>query len=248
MPGSVSVADAVLYKRTTATAQTAQFSAAALAHPEEAEAARSAPDLVDAPPSREQLEIERLGRDNTALQGELAQLRADWGKSLEAAEARALSTAARQHVTDDTARLLTLHEVLDKARAAFDAALGQQAMPLAQTLAQDALARLVESRDDETEWLARTIGRRLSELRSGAVVELRLAADIEPGLLAGLREQLPPGANIVSDPALRAGTARIGLRLGQVEIDPAAGLRTLLGALEQGGTDQNPIEPGEANV
>lgn len=203
----------------------------------------SAAELIDASPSREQLEIERLGREGAALRGELEKLRGDWDKALEEAEVRALDVAARQHVTDDAKRMAELRETLDKARTTFDAALGQQAMPLARALAQEALARLVETQDDETEWLVRTIERRLGELRGEAVVELRLAEDIKPDLAARLREQLPPGAAIVNDSALRAGTARIGLRLGRVEVDPAAGLRELLGALEQGQT-----EPGQADA
>lgn len=245
-PGLVWVPDLVLYKRTTATAQAAQFSASPLAAAPAAEpagSARSVANGMSALPSREEIEIERLRKDNGALREELGQLRADWDKELEEAETRALGAAARQYVADDAARLSELRDALDKTRAAFDAALAQQAMPLAGALAQDALARLVETQGDEAEWLVRTIERRLGELRSEAVVELRLAAGIEPGLLAGLREQLPPGAAIVSDPALRAGTARIGLRLGRVEVDPAAGLRELLSALEQG-----QIEQGQANA
>lgn len=222
----------MLYKRTTSTARTAQFAAGSKPDAEQAENATLSQTAGDPLPGREQLEIERLNHENSDLREELGQLRANWDKALAAAEARALESASRQHVADDGARLAALQGALDNARNAFDAAFGQQLMTTAAALAQAALARLVEQRDSETEWLVRTIERRLGDLRGDAVVELRLAPGIAPDLLARLRDQLPPGVVITNDPAIPEGTARIGLRLGRIEIDPAAGLGALLGAFE----------------
>jgi hypothetical protein len=240
--GLVSVAETVLYKRSTTTAQSAHFSSLSRDANPMVEAAGSMDVAKDSSPSREQIEIELLRRENASLRDELDQLRAGWDETLEQVEARALATATQVHVTNDAERLAELRGMLEKVRSAFDEALGQQSMSLANKLAQDALSRLVEVRDDETEWLMRMIERRLGELRSETVVELRLAEDVAPALLMRLREQLPPGAVIVGDSGLRAGSAQIGLRLGRVEIDPSRGFRQLLSVLEQVSAEQGQFD------
>jgi hypothetical protein len=46
---------------------------------------------------------------------------------------------------------------------------------------------------------------------------------------------LPQGTQVVTDPALSAGTARVQLRLGGALIDPAAGFERLCALLAEGG-------------
>ena len=80
------------------------------------------------------------------------------------------------------------------------------------------LARLVKLRGPDGDWLARTIARRLGEVRAGAIVALHVSPhDLSDELIAMVRPALPGGTLIAADQALKSGTARLGLRLGQIE-------------------------------
>lgn len=223
----------MLFKRNTDTAREAKFGwnngeqGAAMAQAEQ-----DAPP-APAPPSREQLEIRRLSDESSALRQELALLRKDWDSALAEAEARARETASRQHIADDAAALAALREGATAARKTFDGALQAGLESTAHGLAVEALARLVIPQANEDAWLARSIQRRMGELRKQAVVSLRVPGGLNPALIAGLRAELPAGATIEIDPALKPGTARIVLRLGRIEIDPSRGLQEALALIAE---------------
>ena len=189
-------------------------------------------------PSAEQIEILELRQKRDDLSGELSALRADWDTALAGAEARAKDAAAGEHVKDDQARLTAISQSLDKARDEFDGNLRDGLGGMATNLAGEALARLVKLRGPDGDWLARTIARRLGEVRAGAIVALHVSPhDLSDELIAMVRPALPGGTLIAADQALKSGTARLGLRLGQIEIDPALGLAQVLALLDDRRSD-----------
>ena len=228
----------MLYKRGTLLANRARM-------PEiqtgEHEAPEQMPTLVDptdaipirSDPSPEQIDMVRLRHENAALRKQLALMRQTWQSELQAAEDHAREAAAQEHRSDDQARLAALHRALDVANDAFTAMLGQSTESLALALAGDALVRLVEPQQVEQQWLQRSIMARIAELRAQSILALHLPADFDETLLAGLTAQLSAKLIVVRDPQQPPGTARIALRLGQVEIAPDRGLAGVLAILAE---------------
>lgn len=231
--GSGWVVRSMLFKRDTNTAREARLG------PEAAERGAALPQTqqdtgqAPAPPSREQLEIRRLKDESSALRQELALLRKDWDSAVGEAEGRAREAAALQHMANDSATLAALREGMAAARKTFDDALQAGLESTAHGLAVEVLARLVIPQTDEDAWLTRSIKRRLGELRTQAVVSLRVPGGLDPALIAGLRAELPAGATIEIDPALKPVTARIVLRLGRIEINPSRGLQEALALIAE---------------
>ncbi len=184
-------------------------------------------------PTPEQLQIAGLKGELESLHEELKELRETWDEALTEAEVRARARAAAEHVAEEQAILEQIRAALAEARDAFDAGLAAEADQLAQALAGQALARLVEPMLGESEWLARSITRRVGELRAGAMVGLRLAPGaISDTELAGLQELLPPGTAVSTDRDLPPGSASISLLLGEVPITPGKGLAAVLDMLD----------------
>ena len=172
-----------------------------------------------------------LFRSNRTLRGELENLCAKWQSELAAAEQRAGEAAASAHVRDDDKRLAALVGALGDARQSFDRHLLALVSQSASALAIAALDKLVSVREGDREWLARVIGQRLDRLDRGAVISVQVSEDDFADPVAAI---LPDGARIEKDAMLRGGTARITLRLGAIEIDPAAGLERLTDVLRRG--------------
>lgn len=232
----------MLFKRDTATARDARLAAAEIVQPNDpasGQAPAGAREEPQAPaqPSLEQQEIARLSDENETLRRDLAALRQDWDEALSAAEMRAREVAARAHVADDGAQLRALSGALDAAAATFETALNGGIAQGARMLASDALARLVKPVASDSEWLARAIERRLGELRSQTVVAVHVPISLDEALLARVAASHLGGVTIIPDPGLQAGTARIALRLGQIELDLRRGIGEILQHIEQGDGD-----------
>lgn len=179
-------------------------------------------------PSEQDLAVARLAQENDMLRGEIADLRAHWAEELAAAERRAQETAAREHVRDDAKRCEALVGTLTAARQQFETKLVSAAERAANDLAVLAMGKLFALRMEDADLLARVVAQRLADLDEQAVVELQLApADLDGEVGAAVTAMLPEGTRVASDPGLRAGTARIGLRLGAAVIDPATGFERL---------------------
>ncbi len=215
---------AALYKRTSGIARDARFAPVVPPAP----VAKPEPDPRD-------LEIARLQAECDALQQKLAAAEQRWTKELESLRAAAKKEAADQFERDDAARVRALEAALEAGAAAFRSLLIEGARQLAPRLAQHALGRLVEVRKADADWLLRAIERRLDGLASRTVTGLHVAAgDLSEPILAALAERCGSGVAIQADPSLKAGTARLVLRLGEVVVDPAAGAERLLAALAEG--------------
>lgn len=226
---------AVLYKRSSGTARGARLG---LALPPQ-------PAPVPEPDARE-LEIAGLAAECGDLRRQLRDLERRREDECEAARAGAREEAAREFRQDDARRVEALAAALDTSLAAFEARLVETARELAPRLAQSALARLVQVRAAEPDWLLRVIERRLDRLDAQAVVSLHLAADdASEDVVGQLRARFPAKVAIACDPALKPGTARIGLRLGEVAIDPAAGAAHLLAILDEGLDEGLDAEPAD---
>ncbi len=216
---------AVLYKRSSGTAREASLGLARPARPEPV-----------AEPDERDLEIASLTAECADLRRQLQAVEGRWESELEAARTEARQAAAREFRQDDARRVEALTAALTAAVASLEMGLTTAARDLAPRLAHNALARLVQVREVERDWLLRVIERRLDRLDAQAVVGLHLSAgEVSEDALRQLRERFPAKVEIACDPALRPGTARIGLRLGAVAVDPAAGAAHLLAILDAGG-------------
>lgn len=188
---------------------------------------------VIVPPSPQEITIANLRREGEALREELLELRQGWDAAIAEADVRAKAAAAREYVRDDGAAIAKMRESLDQARWGFDTALADAVPELAIRLAAETSARLAQVRSGEEDWLASVIARRLDELRAASVVALRVGpSDLTAALVDQLRPLLAPGVALEADPDLQPGTAKIELRLGQIDIDPAKGLCKLLAMVD----------------
>lgn len=215
---------AVLHKGASGTAREASL---ALVVP-----VRSA---VPAPPDERDAAVARLGADCADLRGQLAAAERRSEEALLEIKRQAKQAAAEEFRQDDTRRLELLAQALERSVEAFQSQLLAQSRTLAPRLARIALEQLVRVGDGEAQWLARAIGRRLDDLNTQAVVSLQVAAaDWSETLIEQIGGRLAEHAVLSRDASLPPGSARIGLRLGEVTVDTAAGLARLLQALDEG--------------
>lgn len=191
-----------------------------------------------APPSKQEVALAEMARENDILRSEIARLRQNWADELASAERRAREAAARDHVRDDAARIEMLGRTLAEARQRFGTDLIALTKRSATELSAAAMAKLFDLRADDVDLLARVVERRLADLDEQAIVELRLSPkDADGAVGTEIMARMPEGTRIVTDPALRPGTARIHLRLGAALIDPAAGFARLCAVLAEGDDD-----------
>lgn len=162
--------------------------------------------------------------ENRTLRQEAEALRTNWQAELAAAERRARDAAAIAYIRDDENRLSALIGTLGDARQAFDRHLLTLVRNSAIELAATALEKLVSARQEDRDWLARIVEHRLDMLDESAVISVQVAEDDFADPVGAI---LPEGTHIERSAALSPGTARITLRLGTIEIDPAAGLQRL---------------------
>lgn len=206
----------------------------------EASLALVAPVLSAAPaqPDKRDATIARLEADCADLRRQLAAAERRRDDELAEFKRQAKQAAAAEYRQDDARRLELLAAALERSVEAFQGQLIGHSRDLAPRLARHALERLVRVDDTEAQWLARVIERRLDGLASQAVVGIQIAAsDWSDALIAQLRGRLADGRALSCDASLPAGTARISLRLGEVTIDPDAGLAQLLRALGESNAD-----------
>ena len=189
------------------------------------------------PLSDEQLEIRRLKDETESLASKLHALQDDWDQKIAAARASAKTEAAQMHQRNDAQLLEALERCLTDAKAKFESTLVEQVEPLSASLAAHALQRLIEAEQDETEWLARVVSRRLETLAGHAIVAVHIApGDTSERLKTALEGYIGQALAVDIDTALRPGTAKIVLRLGEVEVNPGGGARELLQLLELAAT------------
>ncbi len=187
-----------------------------------------------APRDPREEEIRRLEREVATLTEQLARTGVNWDAGLADARRSALAEAVEVHRRDDALLAERLGEALDDARRAFSRTLDAAVLPLAADLAATALRRLVEERQDETDWLLRHLQHCLTELAGQRSVAVRLPpGPVGEAALAALASIPHRSAVLTIDPKLKPGTARIELEMGEIEIAPEAGLATLLALLEQ---------------
>lgn len=218
---------AVLHKGASGTAREATLALVMPVH----SATPPQPDERDAA-------ITRLEAECVDLRRQLAAAERRRDEELAELKRQAKQAAAEEFHQDDARRLELLAATLNQSLEVFQRELITQSRELAPRLARQALERLVQVDDTEAKWLARAIERRLDDLASQAVVGIQVAAsDWSDALIAQLRGRLAEGTALSCDASLPAGTARIGLRLGEVTIDPDAGIAQLLRALGEGIAD-----------
>ena len=185
-------------------------------------------------PTEHELAIARLTAANEALRAEIAALRQTWNDELLIAEQRGFDRAAERHRRDDDRHFAALRAELGHARARFEQDLVASVAGSARELAAAALARLVELREADHDWLRRVIERRLADLDRSAVICLQVApCDLQKDLHA----VVPQGTRLEGDASLQPNTARLQLRLGSVTIDPSVGLSRLLVQLREDDAD-----------
>lgn len=186
--------------------------------------------------SPEAIEIARLRLQVSELETSLQALRDDWSAELAQAEARAKEAAASEHVRSDAARLDEVKVALIDAQASFARQMQETCLPIARTLATKAFTRLVGIRQEEEDWLARLIERRISELNSGSALSLQVSrADFSGNDCDELQAILPAGTSVACDARIAPGTARIVLALGAIDIDGRSGSQQLAALLDADG-------------
>jgi flagellar biosynthesis/type III secretory pathway protein FliH len=179
--------------------------------------------------------IDRLTAERDELRRKLDELEQSWQQRSDELRDEAHKAAEQEFARDDHSRILTLTTGIESAIAAFEVQLANYATGLTPRLAQHALNQLVKVRKDEADWLSRAIERRLDSLSSHAVVAIVLASDdVSEDILATVSKRFRSKAEVTTDPTLKPGTARIILRMGEIQIDPQHGLEQLVAMLGDG--------------
>lgn len=218
--------NAVLHKGSSGTARDANL---ALSMP---------PRPVSPKPDERDAEIARLKAEREDLRQKLAAAEQRRDDELALLKAQAKQAAADEFHQNDARRLELLAQGVERSVAAFESQLLAQSRELAPRLARHALARLVRVNEAEANWLVRAVELRLDDLGSQTVLGVHVAAsDWSEALIAQLRGRLGDGVVLSRDASLGSGSVRIGLRLGEVTVDPSAGLAELLKALVEGRAD-----------
>jgi len=163
-----------------------------------------------------------------AFEAEIARLEAaldDERRTAAEAVVAARREGRDEAVADDAARTAAVADALADALAAWDARLGELD-GVAAAIARIALAKVFGDDDDRANRVVQTIAHHRARLGEQAVIGIRVsAADVAGERFDAARDR------IAIDPALAAGEARIDLRLGTVDVDPAAQWAVLDGAL-----------------
>ena len=172
-----------------------------------------------------------LGRERS-LQTELEHFRRSLQQRLDDAREEGRKVAATEFAAQDAERTALMERALHAARADFDNTFRSAVEGIALELTRSALEKFVDLRSEEENWLARIIEKRIASLERSAIVALHVPPDS-----FGPDDAASSLANMAirEDPCLRPGTARIELRIGEVLIDPRAGLQTLSAILDGDG-------------
>lgn len=180
------------------------------------------PDLLTAVaiPSEHDTRIAALEEEVATLRAALAEAAGIGAKAEEKAHEEGFTAGTAAARRDEDARLKAI--AAGAAAAAADWSEKLDALDgLAAALAQAALGRLFADAPDWREMVCRNLARQLQDLRRDAVVAVRVSAADFPDAAslaeAGGRLQLGTVA-ISADPALEAGSCRLDLRLGHVDL------------------------------
>jgi len=173
-------------------------------------------------------ELLRLQSENAELLSQITRMREDWRSELSKAREAAQAEAAAQHIRNDERNVALLAQALDEAKSDFHVGLADL-RSTAVTLAAATIRRLVDLRDNDAQWLADAIKRRLSELEGQVAVGIALPQALRSDVG---RMELPSELQLEFDHTLEPGAARIDLRLGAIPIRTRDGLIRLLEFLE----------------
>jgi flagellar biosynthesis/type III secretory pathway protein FliH len=222
-----------LFKHSSATARQAALQ---LGETGQARGEKAPPAAPPQPDERE-LEIRRLESEIAGLKDRLGALQREWDGRLAAARASAKDEAARAHVRDEARQIEALEHSLGEAREQFGRMLAAEVEPLAAALAARAVAQLVELMQDESDWLCRVIARRLANVAAGSVIAIHVAPAGPGEEIARLFDgTIPHDAEVRYDASLEPGTAKVVLKLGEIEIQPGSKAGELVRMLEQAGS------------
>ena len=157
------------------------------------------------------------------LAAELATVRADASKAIEAARVAGREEGIAAASAAEDARLALLERALVSAAGRLDESLGG-IEDLAGTLAATALGKLVAPDAAMSGLVARSVQRQIRLLRRETVVAIRVSAADFPDedALQALAAQAGAGAaRLVADPQLGSGECRFDLALGHIDLGVA---------------------------
>ena len=201
----------------------------ALVRPLRLEAAHAAPAL-----SGDEQRLAAAAEEIKRLRHAVEDAKAAAGKAIAAAREEGRREGEAAALRDDARRLALLEASLEQTGNAFEAQLaGLEG--LAVMLAQSALARIFDPPADLSQFVARSIARRVAILRHEAVRAVRVSpADFpDAAALSALTAQAGTGAiDVAADASLGAGESRLELILGYMDIGPRAQWRALNALLD----------------
>jgi flagellar biosynthesis/type III secretory pathway protein FliH len=183
-------------------------------------------------PSAQEIEIARLENENGELKRQLKSMQAAHVTDLEKARRKAFEEAAGQHVRDDARAFDAIDRALSVANRQFESFLSGSSGPAATKLAATAVARLVELRREDEDWLARVTLQRMSSIAANARMVIHVAPDVGAIMEESLAANGRSDVEVKIDKSIAPGTARIALRLGEIDIDPSQGAAAIIALLE----------------
>ncbi|MEK6540950.1 MAG: hypothetical protein AABZ45_02385 [Pseudomonadota bacterium] len=178
-------------------------------------------------------ELLQLRTQIMELEAKLKEAERRWSIGYQSQLADATALLAQQYRDDDEKRIAILLSAVTTAYEQTQRQIVGALGDAASRLAIHALSRLASIRVNDADWLADMIAQRLSMLNGSMVVALQLPPDMitSATIIDALAERLPDGCRVVADATVARGTARILLRLGQIDIDPAQGIAALIEAI-----------------
>lgn len=218
----------MLYKKSSDVARLATLRLAATI-----EEAPPAEVIVEpTPPSRQELELAKLKAENAELQRHIEVMQAQHADEIETAYHKALEEAASRHVRDDARLLDALDRAFSAAARQFDSFLSGSCGPAAAKLAAAGFGKLVALRQQDEDWLAQIVMRRLNAIAADAAITLHVAPDIGEAVEKALAAAGRTDVALKLDKSVSPGTARIALKLGEIVIDPSQGAAAIMAVLE----------------
>lgn len=197
-----------------------------------------APAPLDLPvqpdiPSAAELEVARLHERVAELEAAQVALDREWRDTFDTRLADASRQIELDHRDDDRRRIDLLEQAIGKANASLDQHLLSAARRSGLALACYALSRFAELRADDATWLADIVAAQVDRVGAAMIVAVKLnPADLDAGTIASeLEARLNGRSAIKADPAVTKGSVRLHLRLGDIDIDPAQGLHSIIAAL-----------------
>jgi flagellar biosynthesis/type III secretory pathway protein FliH len=176
-------------------------------------------------------ECERLRAELSAAKEAIADLREASERAVETARERGQREGIKQAEDREAARLAALETALGDAVQLFDRKLAGLDR-LAAELASVALARMLDEPDTLAQWSSAFIAQQVRALKDAGIIRVRVSHDDfrDEASIALLAARLRSGRSeldIVCDPAIERGQARLECALGQADLDLARQWRAL---------------------